>query len=131
MNTRNRQLTAIFDRSARAVRTTLAKGVSTRMQVENMKKGRLTLLLFIRDLATSKPKFAAHIERALHDLHPHTDYCNFMMIRDVADVCVTLNRLEHGRRRSNRETLLDSALLCEYLKDEFAQEAQNQHVDAT
>lgn len=84
-----------------------------------MKRGRLNVLGLIRDLASPRPKHAASIERALHDLHPHTEYCNEMLIRDLADVCVTLSRLEQGRRRSNREKLIESALLCEYLKDEF------------
>lgn len=75
----------------------------------------------MRDLASHKPKYAAYLERALHDLHTHTDYCNAMLIRDVADVCVTLSRLEAGRRRSNRDKLIEAALLCEYLKDEFGQ----------
>lgn len=111
---------AVFDRCARAIRTTLAKGRSTPMQLENMRRGRIMLLRIIRDLASPKSKYVGYIERAMHDVHTHTEYCDAMLIRDVADVCVTISRLEQGRRRSNREKLIDAAHLCECLKDEFS-----------
>lgn len=100
------------------------------MQIDNMTRGRKLLLNIIRDIASSKPKYAGFIERALHDLHTHTEYCNEMLIRDLADVCVTLGRLEQGRRRTNRDKLIDSALLCEYLTDEFTQDVQSASHDA-
>ena len=127
---RRNSRSAVFDRCARSVRTTLANGRSTPVQVENMRRGRLNVLGLIRDLASPRPKHAAFVERALHDLHPHTEYCNQMLIRDLADVCVTLSRLEQGRRRTNREKLIESALLCEYLKDEFTSVPQIPNSDA-
>ena len=42
-----------------------------------------------------------------------------MLIRDIAEVCVTLNRLEQDRRRSEEAKLMEAGILCEALKDEF------------
>lgn len=114
----------IFSQGARAVRLTLAHGKSTAGEIRNINRARQTLFAFIRELTSKKPKYKPYLERAMHALHPRTEYCVSMLIRDVADVCVTLNRLEQGRRRTDRTKLLDAQLLCEYLVDELRQQSQ-------
>jgi len=120
----NQRKVEIFDEAAKAVRLTLAHGRSSPSQIVSINRARKTLLGLIRELAYSKPGNAEYLERAMHDLHPRTEYCAAMLIRDTAEVCVTLNRLEQGRRRSDRTKLLDAQMLCEYLTDEFGQTVQ-------
>ena len=115
-----RRKKAILDRCARVMRKAEGNGELTLMQIENVRKGRRMLLALIRDLASPKPKHTAVVERALNDVHPRTEYCNAMLIRDIADVCVTLNRVEQGRRRSEDKRHTEALLLVEFLKDEFS-----------
>jgi len=115
----SRRIARIFNSCGKAVRITLANGKSTSGQIARIKLGRRILLRFISDLASDERKHRDPVERAMHDLHPRTEYCTAMIIRDLADICVTLSRLEQGRRRSDRQKLLDAALYCEFLTDEF------------
>ena len=112
---------AIFDRCARGVRAAVNKGHVTPMQVESIGKGRKLLFVLIRDIASPKPKYREQVSKALQDVHPRTEYDNEgMLIHDLADVCVTLRRLEQGRKRPDEKKHTDAALLAEYLKEEFS-----------
>lgn len=116
----HRRKVAVLDRCARVMRRAETnKGELTVMQVENVRKGRKLLYSFVRDLLSSKPKFANVIRRTLKDVHPRTEYCTSMLIRDTADICVTLTRVEQGRRRSDGKKHVDALLLLEILKDEL------------
>lgn len=114
-----RRMKKVFESCGKAVRVTLANGRSTPAQLKSIKLGRLILLGIIGDLACGRVKFRDPIDRAMRDLHPRTEFCTAMTIRDIADVCVTLDRLEQNRRRDDRTKLLEAALLCEFLTDEF------------
>jgi hypothetical protein len=120
MNPHRKTKAAIFDRCARALRKAEKDGNElTPVQVESVRRCRKLLLTFIRDLASPKSKYAAIVERALNDVHPRTEYCAAMIIRDVADVCVTLNRVEQGRRRLEEKKHTDVILLVDFLKGDF------------
>jgi len=120
MNPHRKAKAAIFDRCARAMRRS-EKDVDdlTVVQVESVRKCRKLLLTFIRDLAAPHSKYADIIERALKDIHPRTEYCISTVIRDVADVCVTLNRIEQGRRRLEDKKHTDALIFVEFLKHDF------------
>jgi hypothetical protein len=117
---RNRRRKAILDRCIRALRKAERGDELNTVQIENIQSGRRLLLLFIRDLASLKPKYADVMERALNDVHPRTEYCNAMLIRDIADTCITLNRVEQGRRRSEGKKHDEAMMFITVLKDEFS-----------
>ncbi len=118
---RHKRAEKIFRAGARAVRGVIAKGKSTSAQVSKIRLARLSLMRIMSALAVegNKYKYFTLVEAALRDLHPRTEYCVGMMIRDIADVSVTLNRLEQDRRRTDRQKLIDAGYLCEFLSDEF------------
>lgn len=118
---------AIFARCETAVKAKVSGGKMTPMHIENMRRGHRILRTLIADINSKKPKYKSQVERALRDLHPRTEYCDDMLIRDLADVGVTLTRLMQGRRRSVEKPMTDAGFLCEYLKEEFAEQHLPNH----
>jgi len=120
MNPQRKMKAAIFGRCLRAMRKAEKDADDlTVVQVESVRKCRKLFFTFVRDLASPKPKYADIIERALKDIHPRTEYCISTVIRDVADVCVTLNRIEQGRRRLEDKKHTDALIFVEFLKHDF------------
>ena len=119
----SRTKATILDACGKAVRTAFTLGKSEPSELESVGQGRLVLLGFIRDFASADNKQSLHLQRivrAMHDLHPEVDYVSRVaIIRDLADICITLERIESGKRRSNEKKNLEATLACEYLKDEF------------
>ena len=126
MNPHRKAKAAIFDRCLRAMRKAEKDADDlTVVQVENVRRCRRLFFTFVRDLASPTPKYAAIIERALKDIHPRTEYCTATVIRDVADVCVTLNRIEQGRRRLEDKKHTDALIFVEFLKHDFGPHPQS------
>ncbi|MBI2610845.1 hypothetical protein HYW60_02840 [Candidatus Kaiserbacteria bacterium] len=110
---------SILKGCGKAVRSVYANGKVSEADRNNLERGHQLLFGLIRNLASETPKYRLQIERALQDVHPRTDYCIAMLIRDIADVCVTLNRLRAGGGRSVESKVVDASALCIHLGYEF------------
>ena len=102
-----------------------ADEVLTTAQKRTLTGGHATLMDIIRDLAGPKPKYGDCVQRALHDCHPRTEYFPALMIRDVAEVCVTLHELEREldtlveRDRALETRMTNAKFFCQYLAQEL------------
>lgn len=104
---------------ARAARlATCHKKILSVEQRSNLERARLLLLEIIQKLAGGNTAEMQHVEQAMGELHPRTTYCQAMLIRDLADVCVTLHYLEQGRERTH-ERSTEAVICCRFLAEEL------------
>ena len=85
-------------------------------QRSDLERARLLLLEIIRKLAGGNTAEMQYVEQAMRELHPRTTYCQAMLIRDLADVCVTLHYLEQRSERAHEKSA-EAVLCCTFLAD--------------
>ncbi len=109
----------IFKECSRALRAASSHGTCTERQKAYVEQARLALLDMVRDLTNSKnQRILVYMEGLMRDLHPRTEYCRAMIIRDLADVCVTLKRVTQDRRRTDHMKIVDAMMCCKFLGEE-------------
>lgn len=113
-----KNLAEILRNGARAARAVSGNTCATDAESKALQRARLALLEIITHLARGDTEDMGHVERAMQELHPRTNYCQAMLIREIADVCVTLNYLERGEERGGDKPT-DAVCCCEFLADEF------------
>lgn len=95
---------------------------NTESETNAIKNARIALLMLIGKIAGSyadnKPsKVIFAVEHALHDLHAGSDYRESgRLIRDLADICITLERVAEGTRRTTEGKITEAALFCSFFK---------------
>lgn len=78
------------------------------------------LRTFIEELLHKQPpeQLMATLRLALQDLHPEAPYEHpLSIVRDIADVVVTLERLCEQRFRSDYSKILEAKIVCAYLAE--------------
>ena len=60
------------------------------------------------------------MEDVLHELHPDIPYGEdpMLLVRDIADIVITLDRLIETRHRSDEKKILQAQLFCMRLAEE-------------
>ena len=96
---------------------------STAGQRKNLERGRLLLLEIIKNLASGNTEDMARVERSLRALHTRTQFDQAMLIRDLADIGVTLHLLEQGVNIPDGRAS-DTMCFLEFLTEEFEKLAQ-------
>ena len=86
--------------------------------------GRETLTGFIQEIsATERGKETATkamVRRCMALVHPRTDYdYSEVLIRDVADVCITFRRLAEKEHHRDHQKSIEAKYLCDALVDEL------------
>ena len=117
----------IFHTCARAVLTVALNEPLTSTHEEIFLKGREALMEFIHELSeTPRGKESATkamIRRAMTLVHSRTDYSfSDALIRDLADVCVTLRKLAERGHRSDYDKNMHAKILFDALADELTPE---------
>ncbi len=80
----------------------------------------------IRGLLSKRPTLNKQVRSALEDLHTtQQNYTIDKMVRDIADVCVTLEALENGSTRSNGARHMEARMFCQHLRNEFRDVSPN------
>ena len=111
-------------RCAKAVGAVYSTGQKANdAQKLDIKKGREVLREIMTDLLKEEPVYMKYIELTLKAVHPKNDYCPDMVLRDLADICITLSRLENDKGRSDDGKLVDAMGFCQGLADDLDQEA--------
>lgn len=114
-----KNLAEVLRNGARAARAVSGNTCATDAESKALQRTRLALLEIITHLAQGSTEDIVHVERAMQELHPRTNYCQAMLIREIADVCVTLNYLERGEERGENKST-DAGFCCGFLADEFS-----------
>jgi len=96
---------------------------STAGQRKNLERGRLLLLEIIKNLASGNTEDMARVERSLRALHTRTQFDQAMLIRDLADICVTLHHFEQDASMSE-DRVRDMFCVLEFLAEEYEKMAQ-------
>ncbi|MBP9757301.1 MAG: hypothetical protein KBD06_01750 [Candidatus Pacebacteria bacterium] len=91
-------------------------------QVEEIKTACRTLRLLIRELCLETPPEALLLimRDVLLELHPDIPYGEdpMLLVRDIADVMITLDRLVETRHRSDETKILQAQIFCMRLSEE-------------
>ena len=90
---------------------------------KNLERGRLLLFEIIKNLASGNTEDMARVERSLRALHTRTQFDQAMLIRDLADIGVTLHLLEQGVNIPDGRAS-DTMCFLEFLTEEFEKLAQ-------
>ena len=114
-----KDMAKVLNACQKAVGIVFTEGSNTPAQARDIASGRGVLLSIIVGLAKEDPATMRYVEPALNDLHTQAEYSVDMMIRDIADVCLTLSRLADGKTRTERIKLAEATLLCQHLRDEL------------
>ena len=103
----------IFDDCQRAVGRAFAAEVITCTddELRDIANCHQVLRKFIHEMAGEEnPDCLRHVASALEDVNPEREHSLDTMLRDMADICVTLNRVGEGRSRSVRMKLAEATL---------------------
>lgn len=112
----------LFETCRKAMLTVHANGADNakREDVEAILSVCKLLRSFIEELLHAVPpeQLVATLRPALQELHPDTPYEHpLTIVRDVADVVVTLERLCEMRFRSDYSKILEAKIVCSYLAE--------------
>lgn len=109
----------LFKECSRALRAASSNGTCTEGQRACIEQARRALLVMIRALTNeSDQRHLVYMESVMRDLHSRTEYCRAMIIRDIADICVTLKRVTQDRRRTDHMKMVDAMMCCRFLGEE-------------
>ncbi len=91
-------------------------------EVDRIKAACSALRLLIRELCLEPPppESLTIMEDVLHELHPDIPYGEdpMLLVRDIADIVITLDRLIETRHRSDEKKILQAQLFCMRLAEE-------------
>lgn len=124
-------MVGIFDAGGKAILTFSNSGTCESSDLEDITKLRETILVLIHDVAKgcivgTPPESARIVRLAMHDLHPRKynlhpgpqGPINEKLICDLADICVTLRRVELQKKLSH-EKVVEVRVFCAHMKDEL------------
>ena len=90
--------------------------------VDSIKSACSALRLLVRELCLEPPppESLTVMSEVLKELHPEIPYGDdpMLLVRDIADVVITLDRLVDNRHRSDSEKVLIAQLFCTRLSEE-------------
>lgn len=114
-----KDLAKVFDACQKAVGIVFTEGKCTATQLRDLANGYLAIRSLIRDLTEEHPKYQETLERAFEYVHPGRELSVEMMIRDLADIAVTIGRLRDGKSRTLQIKLAEATMFCQQFRNEL------------
>ena len=112
----------IFSRCMKAITPVHARGAdsATEEEQESIRIACVRLRDYLRELISIEPSEVTitTLREALREMHPDMPYTHpLLIVRDVADVVVTLERLLENKSRSDEIKILEAHSFCMHLAE--------------
>ena len=95
--------------------------------IPSIRAAKMDLFSIIHELTVPRrsrttSQLAERVSRALKDLNPTVEYYTFeKVVLDLADVLVTLSKLEGGLKSTQESKVVEAKLFCEHMKHEMSE----------
>ncbi len=67
----------------------------------------------------SSKRVDERVIKTMRELHPQKTYCHVALVRDIADICVTLDRVMRGLPRRDFHKTSEASHFCMFLSEEL------------